>query len=219
MEPQKLLAALIQLSQDQQQTLTELLNQIERQVQSLNGAGQQAQRAANEIERAAQRASTELQAAVRDGIQLALLKTLEAASQRAERVFEDASRPLLGQLAGVAQSAEAVETRLNRAVRLFGWKWGLMASGIAAVAVASILVGGWSAVWWQRSEVERLRAEKAQMEERLAVLAKHGGKIELTDCGGRLCAYASTHQGEGYQDWKAPWHGRDDLPLVILRGY
>lgn len=219
MEPQKLLAALIQLSQEQQKTLGDLLNQIKRQTQNLSGAGQQAQRAASEIERAAQHASTQLQAAVREGIQLALLETLEAASRRAESVFDEASRPLLGKLAGAAQSAEVVEARLNRAARSFGWKWELMASGVAAVAVASIFIGAWSAVWWERSEVEHLRAEKAQMEERLEVLAKRGGKIELTDCGGRLCAYASTNQGNGYKDWKAPWSGRDGLPLVILRGY
>jgi hypothetical protein len=44
-------------------------------------------------------------------------------------------------------------------------------------------------------------------------------KIELTDCGGRLCAYASTNQGENHKDWKAPWKGKNGLPVLILRGY
>lgn len=220
MEPQKLLAALIQLSQEQQKTFGDLLDQIKRQTQNLSGAGQQAQRAASEIERAAQHASIQLQAAVREGIQLALLETLEAASRRAESVFDEASRRLLGKLASAAQSAEAVEARLNRAVRSFGWKWGLMASGIAAVAVASIFIGAWSAVWWERSEVERLQAEKAQMEEGLEVLAKRGGKIRLIDCAGRLCAYASTDQGENFKNWReTPWKAKDGSPLVILKGY
>jgi hypothetical protein len=74
-------------------------------------------------------------------------------------------------------------------------------------------------VSWRSAELERLNTEIAQSEARLEELNRRGGKIELTDCGGRLCAYASTNQGENYKDWKAPWSGREGLPLVILRGY
>ena len=111
----------------------------------------------------------------------------------------------------------------QRTVKTFQWKWGAIVGGTALAAVVAVTLGVWLAastlVSWRSVELEQLNAEIAQREARLEALDRRGGKIELTDCGGRLCAYASTNQGENYKDWKAPWSGRDDLPLVILRGY
>ena len=130
---------------------------------------------------------------------------------------------MLRTLAEVAKSADAIEQRLQRAVKTFRWKWGAIAGGAALAAVLILIFGAWLAastlVSWRSAELEQLNAEIAQRQARLEELDRRGGKIELTDCGGRLCAYASTNQGKGYKDWKAPWSGRDDLPLVILRGY
>ena len=144
-------------------------------------------------------------------------------SQRAERAFKDAGQPLLHSLAGVTKAAEETEERLQRAVKTFQWKWGAIAGGAALTAVVAVILGVWLTasllVSWQSAELERLNTEIAQSKARLEELNKRGGKIELTDCGGRLCAYASTNQGENYKDWKAPWSGREGLPLVILRGY
>ena len=86
-----------------------------------------------------------------------------------------------------------------------------------------VILGVWLAVStlvsWRSAELEQLNMEIAQSEARLAELDRRGGKIELIDCGGRLCAYASTNQGKGYKNWKAPWTGKNGLPVVILRGY
>jgi DNA repair exonuclease SbcCD ATPase subunit len=223
MDSQKLLATLIQLSDEQQHRIAELLERLEQQTQKLTHTSQQAAQAASAIDYSGQKTALTLQAAAQEGVESALHNTLTTLSQRAERAFKDAGQPLLHTLAGVTKSAEEIESRLQRAVKRFRWQWGLIAGGAALAAVVALILGVWLTaslmVSWQSAELERLHAEIAQSEVRLAELNRRGGKIELTNCGGRLCAYASTNQGEGYQDWKAPWHGRDDLPLVILRGY
>jgi hypothetical protein len=223
MDSQQLLATLIQLSDEQQNRIAELLNRLEQQTQKLTHASQQAAQAANALDRSGQKTALTLQAAVQEGVETALHATLTTLSQRAERAFEDAGQPLLHTLAGVTKAAEEIENRLQRTVKTFRWQWGLVAGGAALAAVVAIILGVWLTasmlVSWQSAELERLNAEIAQSEARLKELDKRGGKIELTDCGGRLCAYASTNQGENYKDWKAPWAGKDGLPLVILRGY
>jgi hypothetical protein len=223
MDQQQLLATLIQLSDEQQHRIADLLTQLEGQAQTLTRASQQAAQAANALDRGGQKTALTLQAAVREGVETALHATLTTVSQRAERAFEEAGRPLLHTLAGVTKAAEETEERLQRAVKTFRWKWGAIAGGAALAAVVTIILGVWLMatfmVSWQSAELERLNAEIAQRKARLEELDRRGGKIELTDCDGRLCAYASTNQGENYKDWKAPWSGRDNLPLVILRGY
>ena len=223
MDSQQLLATLIQLSDQQQSRIAELLNRLEGQAQTLTRASQQAAQAANALDRSGQKTALTLQAAVREGVETALHATLMTVSQRAERAFKDAGQPLLHSLAGVTKAAEETEERLQRAVKTFQWKWGAIAGGAALTAVVAVILGVWLTasllVSWQSAELERLNTEIAQSKARLEELNKRGGKIELTDCGGRLCAYASTNQGENYKDWQAPWTGKDGLPLVILRGY
>ena len=223
MDQQQLLATLIQLSDEQQHRIAELLSRLEGQAQTLTRASQQAEHAANALDRNGQKTALALQAAVREGVETALQATLTTVSQHAEQAFEEAGRPLLHTLAGVTKAAEETEDRLQRAVKTFQWKWGVIAGGTALAAVVAVILGVWLTasmlVSWQSAELERLNAEIAQSEARLKELTKRGGKIELTDCGGRLCAYASTNQGENYKDWQAPWTGKDGLPLVILRGY
>ena len=223
MDQQQLLATLIQLSDEQQNRIAELLNRLEQQTQTLTRASQQAAQVASALDRSGQKTALTLQAAVRESVETALHATLMTVSQRAELAFKDAGQPLLHTLAGVTKAAEETEERLQRAVKTFQWKWGAIAGGAALAAVVAIILGVWLTasllVSWRSAELEQLNTEIAQREARLEELDRRGGKIELTDCDGRLCAYASTNQGEGYKDWKAPWSGREGLPLVILRGY
>ncbi len=223
MDPQQLLATLIQLSDEQQHRIAELLDRLERQAQTLTRAGQRAEHAASALDHSGQKTALHLQAAVRESVETALHDTLTTLSQRAGRAFQDAGRPLLHTLAGVTKSADAIEQRLQRAVKTFRWKWSLIAGGAALASVVVVILGVWLAVStlvsWRSAELKQLNAEIAQRQAQLEELDRRGGKIELADCGGRLCAYASTNQGKGYKDWKAPWSGRGDLQLVILRGY
>ena len=223
MDQQQLLATLIQLSDEQQHRIAELLNRLEQQTRTLTTASQRAAQAANALDHSGQKTALHLQAAVRESVETALHDTLTTLSQRAGRAFENAGQPLLHTLAGVTQAAKETEDRLQRAVKTFGWRWGAIAGGAALAAVVAVILGVWLTasllVSWRSAELEQLDAEIAQRKARLEELDRRGGKIELTDCGGRLCAYASTNQGKGSKDWKTPWSGREGLPLVILRGY
>lgn len=223
MDQQQLLATLIQLSDEQQSRIAELLTRLEGQAQTLTRASQQAAQAANALDRGGQKTALTLQAAVREGVETALHATLTTVSQRAERAFEEAGRPLLHTLAGVTKAAEETEERLQRAVKTFRWKWGLIAGGAALAAVVVIIFGVWLAastlVSWRSAELKQLNAEIVQRKARLEELDRRGGKIELTDCDGRLCVYAASNQGGYNTKWRPPWKARDGSPLVILRGY
>ena len=224
MDPQQLLATLIQLSDEQQSRIAELLERLEGQARTLTTASQRAAQAANALDRSGQKTALTLQAAVREGVETALHATLTTVSQRAERAFEEAGRPLLHTLAGVTKAAEETEERLRRAVKTFQWKWGAIAGGTALAAVVVVTLGVWSTAsllvsWWS-AELERLNTEIAQSEMRLKELTKRGGKIEFEDCDGRLCVHAAKNQGKDYKNWIGPWYSKKDgSPLVIPRGY
>jgi exonuclease VII large subunit len=224
MDQQQLLATLIQLSDEQQSRIAELLTRLEGQAQKLTRASQQAEHAASALDRGGQKTALTLQAAVREGVETALHATLTTVSQRAERAFEEAGRPLLHTLAGVTKAAEETEERLQRAVKTFRWKWGAIAGGAALAAVVTIILGVWLMatfmVSWQSAELERLNAEIAQRKARLEELDRRGGKIEFEDCDGRLCIHAAKNQGKDYKNWIGPWYSKKDgSPLVIPRGY
>ena len=224
MDQQQLLATLIQLSDEQQNRIAELLNRLEGQAQTLTRASQQAAQAANALDRSGQKTALTLQAAVREGVETALHATLTTVSQRAERAFEEAGRPLLHTLAGVTKAAEETEERLQRAVKTFQWKWGAIAGGAALAAVVAVTLGVWLTaslmVSWRSAELEQLNAEIAQRKARLEELDRLGGKIEFEDCDGRLCIHAAKNQGKDYKNWTGPWYSKKDgSPLVIPRGY
>ncbi|MCC8985456.1 MAG: hypothetical protein LM513_02595 [Nitrospira sp.] len=223
MDPQQLLATLFHLSDEQQHRIVELLNRLEQQTRTLTTASQRATQAANALDHNGQKTALHLQAAVQQSVETTLHNTLTTLSQRAEGAFQDAGRPLLHTLAEVTKAAEDTEERLQRAVKSFRWQWGAIAGGAALAAVVVVILGVWLAVStlvsWRSAELEQLNMEIAQSEARLAELNRRGGKIELTDCDGRLCVYAASNQGGYNKEWRPPWEARDGSPLVILRGY
>ena len=166
MDQQQLLATLIQLSDEQQRRLAELLNRLEGYAQTLAHASEQAEHAASALDRSGQNTALHLQAAVRESVETALQTTLTTISQRAERAFEAAGRPLLYTLTGITKAAEETEARLQRAVQTFRWQWGAIAGGVALAAVLILLFGVWltasTLISWQRAELAQLNAEIAQ---------------------------------------------------------
>ena len=224
MDQQQLLATLIQLSDEQQQRIAALLNQLEGQTRTLTTASQRAAQAANALDHNGQKTALHLQAAVQQSVETTLHEILTTLSQRAEGAFQEAGQPLLHTLAKVTKAAEETEDRLRRAVKTFRWKWGTIAGGAALAAVLILIFGAWLAastlVSWRSAELEQLNAEIAQREARLEELDRRGGKIELEDCDGRLCIRAAKNQGKDHKNWTGPWYSKKDgSPLVIPRGY
>ena len=75
----------------------------------------------------------------------------------------------------------------------------------------------------EKAAAAELKADIAQMQAKVKILEKKGGRILITDCGGRLCIQASSNQGPGAEQWKgANWTNNSKLsgvPLVIPHGY
>ena len=89
MDPQQLLATLIQLSDEQQQRIAELLNRLEQQTRTLTTASQRAAQAANALDHNGQKTALHLQAAVQQSVETTLHDTLTTLSQRAEGAFQE----------------------------------------------------------------------------------------------------------------------------------
>lgn len=220
METEKqLLGVLLDLTAEQQQTAAAVLSKLERQAQALDAVIQKAHRAAGEMEQAARKAAPTLQQVVKEGVDQSLAKNLGDATHVATKALETASRPLLGKVERVTQAAEKFDERLSGILRKLGWKWAMVAGGCTVAGIVALSVLGWGAIWWQRNEIGRLNADIAQLQQQAAELEKRKARIKLTECDGRLCAYAASDQGGYHKNWQAPWYAKDGSPLVILKGY
>lgn len=168
------------------------------------------------------RVGPELQAAAAEAGRVASNKVAATAAE----ALSVACAPVVAGLGGVARAAHEAEYKLNGAVRAFGWKWAMLAGGAAAGGIAAVLVAAWALVWWQRSQVEGLSKQKAalirdvdQLKAGVEALEKRGGRIVITDCGGRLCIEASTNQGPGFERWKGAAWSVNGVLYIVPRGY
>ena len=220
METEKqLLGVLLDLTAEQQQVAAAILSKLERQAQALDAVIQRAHRTAGEMEQAARKAAPTLQQTVKEGVDQSLAKHLGDAAHAATKALETASRPLLGKVEQVTQTAEKLEERLNGILRKLGWKWAMVAGGCTVAGIVALSLLGWGAIWWQRDEIARLNEDIVQLKQQAADLEKRKARIKLTECDGRLCAYAAPDQGGYNKDWRPPWTAKDGSPLVILKGY
>ena len=116
-----------------------------------------------------------------------------------------------------------MEVTAPRAMTWFSVMWIALAAGrfVAMAAVA------WAAVGWQWAAVSELTERKTALEADIiamqinaAELAKKGGRIKITDCGGRLCVVASKNQTGSFSDWHGLWNdAKTGQTMVIPNGY
>jgi hypothetical protein len=153
-----------------------------------------------------------------------------ALADTVKRVADEANgyiaKSIGAQLSANIAKLKAAEGKLSRSTASFGWKWAILAGGATAGGIVSVLLVAWLSIWWQRDQVESLvdqrqtlMAEISQMQTKVAVLEKRGGKLATNTCGGRLCIEASTNQGEGQTAWIGPWKNDKGTPMVIPKGY
>jgi|GEM_PF-6076807 len=71
-------------------------------------------------------------------------------------------------LADITEQATDAEQKLKGAVAWFGWRWGLLATGIGFGVVLAMVLCTWTLLWWQRSQLDDIKAEKAQLNEDIA---------------------------------------------------
>jgi len=87
----------------------------------------------------------------------------------------------------------------------------LIASTTTASLAAVLLFAVYSAVWWQRSELEGLRTEKAAMEDNIEQLSKRKGDVHFSLCGKQQRPCIEVERDRSYGDDK-------DHLLYILKG-
>jgi len=162
MDKEEFLGVLLNSTQEQQQAIYEALKKFELQNTRLDVS------------------ISLLKKTVQDSIAESLTDTTKAE-------INGAINPLLERLTRelekVTDKAAEEKNQLKRAQALLSWKWILLASLASASIAAALVFGVYSAVWWQRHELESMRTDTAEMEKNVARLEKLNGRIHLEMCG------------------------------------
>ena len=191
MNPEEPLLVLLGMTEQQQKTITAAVEELKKQTASLN-----------EIAPA-------LQKTVQAAITAALARSLGDVAEGANTAVTASIDPVLKGLSGVVDAANQAEAKLNQAVAAFGRRWLILASVSAATVFFALLMAVYAAVWWERSELENLKAEKAAMQENIARFDKLKGHIKLATCDKRPCVEVETKSAYGTDD---------DHRFFILKG-
>lgn len=202
-DAQEKLFTLMALAEEQQKSAQSTTHELAQTAQTLTAATTALTQLAPLLERTAAQA---------------MGQSLAGASRIAAASLEEAARPILAQLNGVTNQAEAVETKLKGAVVWFTWRW----AGMVSVSIAGMFVVWWllaqALLWWHRDEVDQLlaqrsalRSELAQLQQQAGVFEARAGRAILSTCGtaNRLCVRI---------DRKAGVFG-DESDFMVLRGY
>lgn len=215
---EKQLVGLLMVVEEQQKAVGEMLEALKFERAGLAEDAANLRRAAVRITAATEDAAANVKSAASEAVGVSVRHALAGASEHAANALNEASRPVLGQLAGVVSAAGQVEDKLNGAVAGFGRKWALVAGGWAAGGVLAVLLAGWLMVWWQRYQVESLAEEKTALLGEVTALQKQAnqwaakaGRADLDKCGdkGRVCVRVDKAAG-GY--------GKEG-DYYVLRGY
>jgi hypothetical protein len=118
---------------------------------------------------------------------------------------------LMKELAGLSDEAKKTMASLERLRRAADWRQLLVGVGFAALVVVIALCGLWLSTP-SSGEMDRLRAERQQLQAAIDLLASRGGRADLKRCGTgdeHLCVRVDLQFGR-YGD------GRD---YYVIRGY
>ena len=93
----------------------------------------------------------------------ALAEMLKLSGEAAAKAAAKTALPELAKFTAAVESAAAVQIQLGAAVKDFQRKWAwVVAFAIAGLVLAAALVAH-GAVWWQRSELEQLEAQRDKL--------------------------------------------------------
>jgi hypothetical protein len=186
---------LLGMTEQQQKTITAAVEELKKQTASLNGI------------------APALQKSVQAAITEALARSLGDVAEGANTAVTASIDPVLKGLSGIVDAANQAEAKLNQAVAAFGRRWLILASVSAATVFFALLLTVYAAVWWERSELESLKAEKATLQENIARLDQLKGHIKLSTCGenNRPCVEVETKIAYGDK-------GSKDHSFFILKG-
>jgi hypothetical protein len=209
------IAVLVAAMQDMHGEIEEMLQKMQAASRAVNAASVEVRQAGAAVVAAVTQATAQ---AVEASMQSAFVDI--AAPTR--EALEAAVKPVTEQFLGLAQRILQMEAIARRAMTWFSVKWiALTAAGFVAMSAMA-----WASVWWQRNAVNELNEHKtaleadiAEMQVNAVALAKKGGRIKITDCGGRLCIVASKNQTGSFSDWHGLWNDKTGQTMVIPNGY
>jgi hypothetical protein len=181
MNQQDMLGVLLGMTEQQQKAIAEAVEELKQQAAHLDGL------------------APGLQQAVQAAVVAALAKSMGDLAQGAQVAVKASVDPVLQSLSGVVAAAGQAEAKLNRAVAAFGGRWLMLAAVSTAGAIFALLMTVYAAVWWERSELESLKAEQATLQDNIARLDQLKGHIKLATCGEhkRPCVEVETKSAYG----------------------
>ena len=193
MNPEEQLLVLLGMTEQQQKTITAAVEELKKQTASLNGI------------------APALQKTVQVEIVASLARSMGDVSKEAQSAVKASVDPVIQSLSGVVAAANQAEAKLNRAVAAFGRRWLMLAGVSAASAFFALLITVYAAVWWERSELESLKAEKSTLQENIARFDKLKGQLKIANCGEnkRPCVEVETESAYGTDE---------DHHFFILKG-
>jgi hypothetical protein len=193
MDTQDALGVLLGMTEQQQKAIAEATEELKKQTASLNGV------------------APELQKAVQAAIAASLARSMGDVSKEAQSAVKSSVDPVIQSLSGVVAAANQAEEKLNRATANFSKRWLMLAGASVAGLLFALLITVYAAVWWERSELESLSAEKATMEENIARLDQLKGHLKISTCGekSRPCVEVETKTAYGTDE---------DHRFFILKG-
>jgi hypothetical protein len=225
MDPKEMLGVLLHMVETQQKAIDGLIGDLKGEVAVLKTAAGAVQNGAKKVTTSAQavdsavgRVLPALQIAAAEGAKTGVAESMKGAAETAITAVDKASQPMLEQLTGVVQAASAVEGKLRKAAAWFPWQWMVWAAATTGAAMLVLWTLASVYVWWQRSDIEALaaerqalRAEVLQLQTNAEEWARKGGRAKLEKCGeqGRLCVRVDTKQS----------YGKEGEVHYVLRGY
>jgi hypothetical protein len=134
----------------------------------------------------------------RQAVNLAVAEGFAGAAGKGVEAVQVATRPLLGELAGVTKSAARAEAALRRVVSWASWR---LLGWIMALIVALVLLGwitGNALVWWDTGTVNKLQGEITELQANHDALVRAGMLGKLTYCGqnSRPCIQVDESAGQ-----------------------
>ncbi|HUW80005.1 MAG TPA: hypothetical protein VMV54_03810 [Acidocella sp.] len=144
------------------------------------------------LERERQKLAREVAAlgqGTRQAVHLAVAEGFAGAADQGVAAVRVATQPLLGELAGVTQSAASAEVALRRVVSWASWR---LLRWIMALMVALVLLGwltGNAVVWWDTRTVNKLQDKITELRADHDAWVKAGmlGKLSYCAPGNRPC--------------------------------
>lgn len=184
MDQQDMLGVLLGMTEQQQKAIAEAVEDLKQQTAHLDGL------------------APGLQQAVQAAVAAALTSGMGDLAQGAQAAVKASVDPVLQSLGGVVAAANQAEAKLNRAVAAFGGRWLMLAGASTAGAIFALLMTVYVAVWWERSELESLKAEQATLQDNIARFDQLKGHIKLATCGEhkRPCVEVETKSAYGEDD-------------------